>query len=323
MNITQILRPYRAEMKKYEATLDHILKSDIPLVDKVSKYLILHKGKNLRPFLVIISARLCGPVNDNTFKIAATVELLHSASLIHDDVVDEAELRRGFPSINAVWKNKISVLMGDYLLAKSLIAATETGNLEVMNILSDTAKMLSQGELLQIQNVWRQKNSEKEYYSIIEKKTAALISSCCELGAMSIEPNDEKRSALKEFGKNLGMAFQIKDDLLDYQSRTAIIGKPVGNDLREKKYTLPLIKSLENAPLPEAKQIRKMIARGPEAKQIQRIIEFANKYKGIEFAIEKMQEFKSKAIQNLEIFPQNEYKSVVIDLLEFVISREK
>ena len=310
-------------MKQYEGNLERILKSDIPLVDKVSKYIIKHRGKSLRPFLAILSAKLCGKVNDDTYNIAATVELLHTASLIHDDVVDESELRRGFPSINAIWRNKVSVLMGDYLLSKSLITATETGKLEVMNMLSNAAKRLSKGELLQIQNVWRQKNTEEEYYTIIENKTAALMSACCDLGALSISENGDNRTALKAYGQNLGMAFQIKDDLLDYQSNSAITGKPSGNDLREKKYTLPLIHAMENAPKKEAKRIRRLVAKGPSNQQINEIVQFATEYNGIEYAREKMFEFQTKAIENLELFPDNQIKKAAIQILDFVISREK
>ena len=323
MNLKDILRHFKPELKAYEITLKEILKSEVVLIDRVSQYLIKHKGKNLRPLLVILAAKIAGKPDKNTYRVAATAELLHTASLVHDDVVDESDLRRGFPSVKTVWRNKVSVLMGDYLLSKSLITATETKKLEVMNILSQAARRLSQGELMQIQNVWRQKNSEQEYYSIIANKTAALISACCELGTISVDATDEDTKAMKEYGENLGMAFQIKDDLLDYQSQSSIIGKPVGNDLREKKYTLPLIHALSKADHQESKKIRKLMARGPGNDQINEIIKFAEEHGGIQYAQIKMKEFQNNALTALDIFEDKPAKQAAIDLLEFVISREK
>ncbi len=323
MKLSEITRPFKSHLDNYEKTLKEILESDIPIIDRVSRYLIKHKGKNLRPMLVILSAGLSGVPDKKTYRVAATVELLHTASLVHDDVVDDSDLRRGFPSVKAIWRNKVSVLMGDYLLAKSLIAATEIGNIEVMNLLSTAAKRLSQGELLQIQNVWRQKNSEEDYYAIISNKTAALLSVCCELGSLSVSANPEHRRALKGYGENLGMAFQIKDDLLDYQSLRSIIGKPVGNDLREKKYTLPLIYALSQAGSKEGRKIKKLMAKGPDDSEIKEIVTFAEEHGGIEYAEKRMKEFMDKSQNELDLFPDSEVKKAAGQLLDFVISRKK
>jgi octaprenyl-diphosphate synthase len=295
----------------------------VPLVDRVSRYIVKHRGKSLRPLLVILAARLAGGANQNTYLIAATVELLHTATLVHDDVVDEAELRRGFPSINAVWKNKVAVLMGDYLLSKSLILATETASVEVMNILSETAKKLSRGELRQIENVWRQRNSESDYYEIIADKTAALLATCTDLGALSMAVNGAHRRALRDYGFNLGMAFQIKDDLLDYESSAAILGKPAGNDIKEKKYTLPLIYALQQAPAGEARKIRRALARGADKRKTAEIVAFAKRYGGIDYARAKMREYRTLADNALVDFRHSDAYKTAVDLLDFVIAREK
>jgi octaprenyl-diphosphate synthase len=323
LSLKTIIQPYAAEMQTYEGTLRDILQSDIRIVDKISRYIVRHKGKNLRPFIVLLSALLNGKATENTYRIAVTVELLHTASLVHDDVVDESELRRGFPSINAIWKNKVSVLMGDYLLAKSLISATETGILQVMNTLANAARQLSQGELQQIQKVWRQNINEDEYRQIIRNKTAALIAACFELGAISVAAPEEKVKAMADFGEALGMAFQIKDDLLDYQSSATVLGKPVGNDLREKKYTLPLIYALQKAPQSEQKRIRKMMSRGPGSSEISQIVQFAEQYGGIAYAESEMRRYQKLGMEILSVYSEAKALNSVKALFEFVITRQK
>jgi len=321
--VDKIKKILKEDIDKYKKTFSLIMSSDVALVDKIAKYIVRHKGKGLRPLLVLMSARLSGGANENTYTLASVVELLHTASLVHDDVVDDANVRRGFPSINAMWKNKISVLMGDYLLAKSLIGATESGKLEYMNVLANTSRRLSKGELLQIEKSRKLDITEKEYFKIVSDKTAALISACCELGALSVDANDEKLHAMKQYGENLGIAFQIKDDLLDYEGNQNIVGKPIGADLKEKKITLPLLLSFKVAPAAEKKFIIKILKKGASNHDVKRIIEFCKTHDGITNAAVTAQSFADKAKSNLKIFPDNEYKEAAENFVDYVLSRKK
>ena len=321
--VDKIKKILKDDIDKYKKTFSSIMTSDFAIFDKIAKYIVKHKGKGLRPLLVLMSARLSGTVNDTTYTLASVVELLHTASLVHDDVVDDASVRRGFPSINAMWKNKISVLMGDYLLAKSLIGATESGKLEYMNVLANTSRRLSKGELLQIEKSRKLDITEEEYFKIVSDKTAALISACCELGALSVDAGDEKLEAMKQYGENLGIAFQIKDDLLDYQGNQNIVGKPIGADLKEKKITLPLLLSFKSAPASEKNLIIKILKKGANNHDVKRIIEFCKKYEGITKATKTAQLFADKAKTNLSKFPDNEYKEVAENFVDYVISRKK
>jgi octaprenyl-diphosphate synthase len=299
------------------------MSSDVTLVDKVAKYLIHHRGKGLRPLLVLVSARIIGEPNQNTYRVAALVEILHTASLVHDDVIDEAEVRRSFPSIKALWKNKISILMGDYLLAKSLISATETGSLEIMEVLAQTAKRLSKGELFQIEKSRKLNISEQEYYKLVSDKTAALLSACCELGCMTVKNVPEARQALAQYGENLGIAFQIKDDLLDYEGKENILGKHVGADLKGKKITLPLIISLKNAPSKEKGFILKLLKKGVNNDDIKHIISFSEKYGGLKQAYQAAASFAEKAKACITSYPDNVDKTNAMRFVDYVISRKK
>ncbi|MCK5032554.1 MAG: polyprenyl synthetase family protein [Calditrichia bacterium] len=321
--IDTIKKILKDDIKKYNHEFSSIMSSDVAIVDKIAKYIVRHKGKGFRPLLVLMSARLSGPTTKATYALASVVEILHTATLVHDDVVDDASVRRGFPSINAMWKNKISVLMGDYLLAKSLIGATESGKLEYMNVLANTSKRLSKGELLQIEKSRRLNITEEEYFKIVSDKTAALISACCELGALSVDASAEKVNAMKQYGENLGIAFQIKDDLLDYEGNQNIVGKPVGADLKEKKITLPLLLSFKNAPDKEKKYILKFLKKGVNNHDIKHILKFCDKYEGITKSLETAQVYADKAKASLEIFPDNEYKEVAEKFVDYVISRKK
>ncbi len=279
--ISAIKKPFEQELKAYDKTFKRIMSSNVVLIDTILKYIIKHKGKNLRPLLVLMSAKIAGKTNENTYIVASIIEMLHSATLIHDDVVDDAELRRGFPSINAVWKNKIGVLMGDYLLSKCLIGGTKTGSLEVMNLLANASRRLSKGELLQIERSRTLNINEEEFIDMISDKTAALIAASAELGALTTSDKAEDRDNLRNFGENLGIAFQIRDDLLDYYGKQSIVGKPVGNDFKDKKLTLPLIHAFSKAPDKETRRIKKLLKKGVKRKDIREIIQFAESYNGI------------------------------------------
>ena len=323
VNLSEIKTFLKNDLDRYKKTLTGVLSSNVFLIDNITKYIVKHKGKGLRPLLVLLSAKLISTPNEKTYLVATIVELLHSATLIHDDVVDEAVVRRGFPSINAIWKNKISVLMGDYLLAKSLISATETGDIEIMAILADTAKRLSKGELLQIEKSRKLNITQDEYFKMISDKTAALISACCELGAMTVSTRSEDRTQLRQFGENLGIAFQIKDDLLDFQGDQIILGKPVGADLKEKKITLPLILSLENSPEREKKFILKLIKKGVTQKDINKIYQFIQNYGGLQSAREYALLYAEKAKEALDTVQDESAKEKALNFVDYVINRKK
>jgi octaprenyl-diphosphate synthase len=323
INIAAIKKRYQLELEEYNATFRSIMSSNIKLIDTVAKYVVRHKGKNVRPLLVIMSAKLVGEPTPNTYIVASIVELLHSASLIHDDVVDDANIRRGFPSINAVWKNKVAVLMGDYLLSKCLIGATKTGQLEIFNLLSDTAKRLAKGELLQIERSRKLNITETDYFQVISDKTAALISAAAELGARSSSTNSGDHEQLRMFGEYLGISFQIKDDLIDYLGSQKLVGKPVGNDLKEKKLTLPLIHAFKHASAKEVKAVKKTLKRGAKSKDINQILKFVNEYKGIEYAIGKQDEYAQKAKDSLSIYPDSATKESLLQFVDYITQRNK
>jgi octaprenyl-diphosphate synthase len=313
----------KKDINLYKKTLTAVLSSNVFLIDNITKYIVKHKGKSLRPLLVLMSARLLGRPNQNTYAMATVVELLHTASLIHDDVVDDAEVRRNFPSINAVWKNKISVLMGDYLLAKSLITACETGELPIMSTLAETAKRLSKGELFQIEKSRKLDITEIDYLRIISDKTAALISACCKLGAMTVTGVNENSERLAQYGENLGMAFQIKDDLLDYQSEQIVLGKAVGADLKEKKITLPLILAFKEAPNREKKSIINLIKKGVSKNDLKMINEFTDKYGGLQKAHGYVLHYAEQAGKHIESLPESEAKRNAYRFIYYIINRKK
>ena len=300
-----------------------VMRSEIKLVDEVAKYVVKHKGKQFRPALVIVSARAVGQVTDATYTTAAVVELLHTASLMHDDVLDEAELRRGYATIHKVWKNKIAILMGDYLLSKSLIAATDTGSLAIMNTVANVARRLIQGAIFEIQKTRKLDITEQDYFRLIGDKTASLISACCELGALTVGAAEEQQTALRDYGEHLGLAFQIKDDLLDFEASSGVLGKPALADLEDKKITLPVLCAIQNADDNESKKIFKMIKKGASKKDLQFILAFVHKYRGLETARLRAEDLKDKAITALAALPATPAKSALCDLAEFVINRSK
>ena len=318
-----ILKPFKSDIATFQDYFKKSMKSNLRIVDEVAKYLVRHKGKQLRPMMVIVSARTLSEPSEGSYLAAVVVELLHTATLVHDDVVDDAEIRRGFHTINKIWRNKISILMGDYLLAKSLIIATEIGNLELMNIIANVAKSMSKGELLQIQKSRKLNITEEEYFQLIKDKTASLISACCELGAMTTNANDGQREALKNFGLNLGIAFQIKDDLLDYQSNSGILGKPTAHDLKDKKITLPLLYAFQKSSLSDRKRVIHQLKNGVKRKEITQIIDFIKTHDGINRAEQKAEYFKNQAISHLNFLPDTKARNVLTDLAEFVVKRTK
>ncbi|MCF8435428.1 MAG: polyprenyl synthetase family protein [Ignavibacteriales bacterium] len=310
-------------MKEFNGRFKLALKSKVGLLDLIVGYIVRQKGKKIRPLLVILSAKAVNQVEDRTYRGAILVEMLHTATLVHDDVVDNAEKRRGFPSINAIWKNKISVLMGDYLLARGLMLSVESGDYDFLNVITDTVKRMSEGELLQISKTRKLNNDEATYYRIISDKTASLIETCCKIGALSSTQNPEYLEALRNYGENVGMAFQIRDDILDYTGKSSIIGKPEAGDLKEKKLTLPLIHALSIAPKKDSDAVRKKIRQGITDKSVNEVIQFIKYYGGIEYSQKIAEEFISKAESALTVLPDSEAREKLFLLANYVIQREK
>ena len=320
--LEKIRKPVKQELTEFEKVFREALKGSIPFLDFITNFILRRKGKQIRPLFVFLSARLHGQVNNSTFVAASLIELLHTATLVHDDVVDESYERRGFFSLNALWKSKVAVLVGDYLLAKGLLLAVKHKEYRLLEIVSDAVREMSEGELLQIQKSRRNGITAEEYFEIIRKKTAALISSCTACGAYSAGASEEIVERMKQFGEYAGIVFQIKDDLLDYQ-KTGLTGKPTGNDIREGKYTLPLILALQNSSSGKAREIRKMMRRKDlKGKDVYTVIEFAERNGGISQATEKMNEYIQTALTLLQDFPANDARNALSELLYFIASRE-
>ena len=319
--IDNIRKPIIAEMQLFGNTFGEALKTDNKLLLSVNEYVLQRSGKQLRPMIVLLAAKICGPVNQATINGALSLELLHTASLIHDDVVDDTLERRGKPSINAVWTNKIAVLSGDYIFAKSLECGTNTDSLAIMKSISDMGKQLSDGELLQLENVKFSDDSEQKYFTIIRKKTALLFATCAEVGALSVNADATSQTHLRRFGEYLGLCFQIKDDVFDYFEDIEI-GKPTGNDIRDGKVTLPLIYALRNSTEKEREEILSLLDNKDFSQEnIQFITRFTHDKGGVEYAIEQMEAFKNKAIEELNGFAESEIKKSLILCAEFAASR--
>lgn len=310
------------ELETLERYMKEQLRSNTVLLDTVIRYILRQRGKRARPTLVYLSAAACGGITHRATVGAAMVELLHTATLVHDDVVDQSSERRGMASINAVWKNKIAVLVGDYLLSRGLLLAVHNDEFEFLRITSTAVKRMSEGELLQIQKSRQRTIDEQTYFRIISDKTASLISTCCEIGAVSAGCTPEVRTAMKDYGELIGQAFQIRDDVLDYTSRSAILGKPVGNDIAEQKITLPLIYACAEAPKSEGNSIIKLVkGRKPRAKEIAIVTAFVEQYHGVEAAQNKAHELQQTAIRLLHPLPETQYKSALVDFAKFVVDR--
>ena len=309
------------ELKVFESKFSNAVKSNISLLDTIMKYIIKRKGKQLRPMFVFLSAKLHGEINESTYRAAALVEMLHTATLVHDDVVDESMERRGFFSINAVWKNKIAVLVGDYLLSKGLLLSTENGEFEQLRILSEAIKQMSEGELLQIEKTRKLNIDEAVYFEIIKNKTASLLSSACAAGAYSTTQNLEICGQMKLFGEKTGIAFQIKDDLFDYGSEA--IGKPTGNDIKEKKMTLPLIYTLSNVDKKTMREIIYIVKNNnTEKDKVKWVIDTVVKTGGIKYAEKKMHEYRDEALAILDQFPTSDVSEALKDLVRYTTDRK-
>ena len=319
--LSEISRPIKSELDKFQDLFKESMKSKVGLVDLVANYILRQKGKKVRPLLVLLSAKVSGGISDRAYRGAVLVELLHTATLVHDDVVDNANKRRGFWSINAVFKNKVAVLMGDYLLSRGLMLAVEGGDYDFLGVVTDAVKRMSEGELLQIQKTRKLDIDESTYFKVISDKTASLLETCCLIGAMSASDNGEYHKAMKEFGSSIGIAFQIRDDILDFEGTASMIGKPVGGDIKEKKITLPLIYAMNQVSKSEAASIKSLIKNGGK-KEIREIIEFVRKKRGIEYAVETSLKYSNRAKEAIKIFPESPAKIALEALVNFIIERK-
>lgn len=319
--LDEIKKPVEKEIDEFEVRFKEAMKSNVPLLDRVTGYIVKRKGKQVRPLFVFLSAQLCGGVTEATYNGASLVELLHTATLVHDDVVDDAIERRGFFSINALWKNKIAVLVGDYLLSKGLLLALDNDYFKLLKILSNSVREMSEGELLQMEKARRLDINESVYFEIITKKTASLISSACAIGAASTTEDESLIQKMKDLGETIGIAFQIKDDLFDYGDNE--IGKPRGIDIKERKMTLPLIYALNNASPKDKKHIINLVKNENEnPDKVREVIDFVKKSGGLEYTTQRMNEFRDKAISILHSFPASEYRNSLEVLINYTIDRK-
>jgi octaprenyl-diphosphate synthase len=326
MKITeQIKQPILAEMELFEKKFHEAMSSKVALLNRITYYIVNRKGKQMRPMFVFLTAKMVseGIVNERTYRGASVIELIHTATLVHDDVVDDSNRRRGFFSINALWKNKIAVLVGDYLLSKGLLLSIDNGDFDLLKIISVAVREMSEGELLQIEKARRLDITEDIYYEIIRQKTATLIAACCSLGACSVNPeNTEVVEKMRKFGELIGMAFQIKDDLFDYTDDA--IGKPTGIDIKEQKMTLPLIYVLNHCTPKEKKWVINSIKNhNKDKKRVKEVIAFVKSNNGLSYAEEKMVEFQQEALLSIQDFASSSYKDALTLMVNYVIERKK
>ncbi|RFZ91787.1 polyprenyl synthetase family protein [Mucilaginibacter conchicola] len=322
LNINEIKRPIAAEIDVFEEKFKASMQSSVPLLDRITHYIVKRKGKQIRPMFVFFSASICGGINESTHRGAALVELLHTATLVHDDVVDNSYQRRGFFSINALWKNKIAVLVGDYLLSKGLLLSVDNGDFGLLKIVSEAVKQMSEGELLQVEKVRRLDVSEEVYYEVIRQKTASLIASCCACGAASAGADAETVEKMRLFGEKIGIAFQIKDDMFDFG--TDDVGKPLGIDIKEKKVTLPLIYVLNNTDGAEKKRMIALVKNhNDDPKKIAEIISFVKSNGGLQYAQTQMEKYQQEAFDILNTFPAGEARTGLEQLVRYTTERNK
>ena len=324
ITLKQITAPILEDIKIFQKEFENALDSEVRLINSISKYMIRNKGKNIRPILTILSAKLCGKPTLNSYKAAAMMELLHVATLIHDDVVDDATLRRGKPSVNRVWKNKLSILMGDFILSKALINMVGLKDFDALEQISITAEKLSAGEILQIEKSITRSMTEEVYFEMIGQKTASLIATSCELGAITTTKKDNDRAATHTFGQNLGLAFQIKDDLFDLLGSESDTGKNSGGDVKQNMVTLPLIFSKANMSRLEYRELKKLLRTKKKNRSIiKKISDMVEEPGGIDYAKKKLDEFSELAVNAINVYPESEVKTSLIDLGAFNASRVK
>ncbi|PSL05626.1 octaprenyl-diphosphate synthase [Cecembia rubra] len=321
-DLKQIQAPIQTEMEEFEKKFRDFMKSKVKLLDHITNYIVRRKGKQMRPMFVFLTAGVSGGITEATYRGAALIELLHTATLVHDDVVDDANYRRGFFSVNALWKNKIAVLVGDYLLSRGLLLSVDNNDFDLLKIVSNAVREMSEGELLQIAKARKLDITEDVYYTIIRQKTASLIASCCAVGAATSGASQELIEKMRVFGEKVGMAFQIKDDLFDYGEDE--IGKPLGIDIKEKKMTLPLIFALNNASWLEKRKIIYLIRnKNEDKKAVNEVIAFVKKSGGLDYATEVMNRFFEEALLLLKDYPDSVYKQSLEDLVRYTIQRKK
>ncbi|GAB3974079.1 polyprenyl synthetase family protein [Spirosoma terrae] len=322
LSVADIQAPIAAEMELFEQKFRGQMKSDVMLLDQIMNYIVKRKGKQLRPMFVFLTAGVCGQITEATYRGASLIELLHTATLVHDDVVDDSNYRRGFFSVNALWKNKVAVLVGDYLLSRGLLLSVDNGDFELLQIVSNAVREISEGELLQLYKARRLDITEKVYYEIIRQKTASLIAACCAVGARSAGVDTETIERARFFGEKVGIAFQIKDDLFDYG--TAEVGKPLGIDIKEKKMTLPLIYALSKASFLEKRRIINIVKNDSEnPKKVDEVIAFVKNSGGIQYATEAMNTYVAEAQSLLNSFPESPYRQSLHQLVQYTIERSK
>lgn len=321
--LKNIQAPISEEMALFEKKFREAMRSEVFLLDKITNYIVKRKGKQMRPMFVFLLAGASGGITEKTYRGASLVELLHTATLVHDDVVDDSNYRRGLFSINALWKNKIAVLVGDYLLSRGLLLAVDHEDFELLKIVSQAVREMSEGELLQMEKTRTLDITEEVYFEVIRQKTATLLAACCGVGTASTDKHDKEAIAKSiKLGQTIGMAFQIKDDLFDYG--TAEIGKPVGIDIKEKKMTLPLIHALNQAEKKQKRHIIRLIKKESHKKdKVQEVIDFVRRSGGIEYTKTTMQRYHEDALDQISVFPESPYKTALLDLLNYTITREK
>lgn len=322
MTVKEILAPIETEMKLFEVRFHESMKSKVPLLDKITHYIIRRKGKQMRPMFLFLTAKMLGEINEKTYQSASLVELLHTATLVHDDVVDDANERRGFFSVNALWKNKIAVLVGDYMLSRVLLHSLENDNVRALQIVARAVREMSEGELLQIEKARKLDITEEVYFEVIRQKTASLIATVCESAAASVDRED-MADRMRRFGELVGLVFQVKDDIFDYGT-PGNLGKPTGNDIRERKMTLPLIYALQHSDKAVRKELMNIVKNHNEEKRyVQRAIHLVIQAGGIEYAHKRMIELKTEALDLLTDIPDSESKRALIGLVEYTVTRDK
>ncbi len=326
LSLKDICKPIKADLNNYEIEFKKLLKSNVFLIDKVVQYLIANKGKRLRPILVILTSKLHhtngAPLDQRNLKAAAIMELLHTATLVHDDVIDGSPQRRGMPSINSIWKNKVSVLMGDYLFSKALLAMLSLKSMRAYQIISETAERMSQGELLGVERSKDFSMDEEVYFKLIADKTASLLAAACQLGAVSSTEDEDCIGAMNEFGENLGIAFQIRDDLLDILGAEKKTGKPLGNDIRENKVTLPLLYALRQAERKDARRVIRKLKHKKGKHLLSEVVSFVEANGGTAYAMAKADEHCEKALRALDRYPDSPYKNSLTSLVKYITDRE-